>query len=202
MSNILILDFISYSPYENLAAEEIFCNMCACIGVRGIFLWQNKDTVVIGQNQNPWRECRLSEMEREGVKLARRKTGGGAVFHDLGNLNFSFCAPRELYDQELNYKIIVDAVRKAGIPAEINGRNDITAGGRKFSGNAFRHTQSYSLAHGTLLISSDLSRLSSYLTPSEDKLKGKGTLSRVACNKPIGAFASDKRQNAEKIRRK
>lgn len=240
MAKTLKLEFESYSPYENLAAEEIFCEMCARAGKVGIFLWQNADTVVIGQNQNPWRECNLAEMGKDSVRLARRKTGGGAVFHDLGNLNFSFCAARGEYDrgaesatrgiddqdadcvtrgeydrgaegstegarkdaggseedaaretdssaesadggaeysQEKNYRVIVGGVRKAGIAAEISGRNDITAQGRKFSGNAFRFTSRYSLAHGTLLVSSQLSRLSRYLTPSANKLKGKGVKS-------------------------
>ena len=168
-------------PYRNLAFEESLVDR-ASLAEPGqeeaiLFLWQNADTVVIGANQNPWRECNLQAMDRDGVHLTRRVTGGGAVFHDIGNLNFSFILPRTVYDVTRQGSVIVGALAKVGIHAEQSGRNDILADGRKFSGNAFLHRRKASLHHGTLLIGSDMSRLANYLQVDPEKLSGKGVQS-------------------------
>ena len=168
-------------PYRNLAFEESLVDR-ASLAEPGqeeaiLFLWQNADTVVIGANQNPWRECNLQAMDRDGVHLTRRVTGGGAVFHDIGNLNFSFIVPRTGYDVTRQGAVIVGALAKVGIHAEQSGRNDILADGRKFSGNAFLHRRKASLHHGTLLIGSDMSRLANYLQVDPEKLSGKGVQS-------------------------
>src|SRR5450756_2322293 len=141
----------SLDPYLNLAYEEYLVESAGADEAI-LFLWQNHDTVVIGCNQNPWRECDISAMGWDGVKLARRVTGGGAVFHDMGNLNFSFIVPRARYDVVRQGSVIIGALRSIGIAAEQTGRNDITIGGRKFSGNAFMHRKTTSLHHGTILI--------------------------------------------------
>lgn len=159
-------------PWRNLAAEA--CMLDAAGDTFTFFLWQNAHTVVIGKNQNPWRETRLAALEADGGKLARRQTGGGAVYHDLGNLNFTFAGPNEIYDVHRQLSVIVNAVKSFGISAEFTGRNDIEAQGRKFSGNAFCSRREMSLHHGTLLIRSDMTVLSKYLQPSKAKLKAKG----------------------------
>ncbi len=159
--------------YLNLAYEEHLVESAQADEVI-LFLWQNADTVVIGCNQNPWRECNLNAMEREHVKLSRRVTGGGAVFHDMGNMNFSFIVPKAAYDVARQGKVIVDALAKIGLTAMQSGRNDITVQDKKFSGNAFLHRKDTSLHHGTILIGADMSRLGAYLNVNPLKLAGKG----------------------------
>jgi len=160
-------------PHRNLALESALMDRIQT-GDMCLYLWQNRHTVVIGRNQNAWKECRCELLQAEGGTLARRPSGGGAVYHDLGNLNFTFAASPERYDLNRQLGMILDALAIAGIRAEFTGRNDITIDGRKFSGNAFKHSKNCSLQHGTLLVSADMAKLSRYLRPSESKLKAKG----------------------------
>ncbi len=167
----------SLDPHLNLATEEwIFHSLDP--SVQTLFLWRNDRTVVIGRNQNPWAECNLAGMKEDGVTLARRTTGGGAVFHDLGNTNFTFLSPRDNYRKEFNIRILLRALQNLGIQAEASGRNDLTVssdeGPRKFSGSAYREKKDRAFHHGTLLLRADLSQLGRYLTPHPKKLKAKG----------------------------
>ena len=139
-----------------------------------MYLWQNHDTVVIGSNQNPWKECDLDKVETDGIKLVRRLSGGGAVFHDRGNLNFTFIAGNALYDQERQMNVILEAVNSFGFSAAFSGRNDLLIDGKKFSGNAYFYGEDASFHHGTLLVNADLTHLSKYLTPSNHKIISKG----------------------------
>ena len=161
------------NPYKNLAMEEYLLRQVKDDEVI-LYLWQNEKTVVIGKNQNPWKECKLAELAEDGGRLVRRLSGGGAVFHDLGNLNFTFLATKENYDVERQLEVILKAVRQLGIPAEKSGRNDITVEGRKFSGNAFFFDGKHCYHHGTILVGVDMSMLSNYLNVSREKLVSKG----------------------------
>lgn len=166
----------SFDPWLNLSIEEYLLDTYACDN-NVLYLWQNSHTVVIGRNQNAWRECRIESLERDGGKLARRLSGGGAVYHDLGNLNFTFLLPRSEYNLHRQLAVIVDAVKGLGIEASFSGRNDILAEGKKFSGNAFYHGRQASYHHGTVLIDVDMSKLSMYLNVSKAKMESKGVRS-------------------------
>ena len=145
------------------------------IGEPAFYLWQNQNTVVIGRHQNAWKECRVRLLEEEGGLLVRRSTGGGAVFHDVGNLNFSFIMPREQYDVHRQLNVVREACRSFGIETEFTGRNDlvISATGAKFSGNAFKFSDTTVLHHGTIMIDVDKEKLGRYLVPSKEKLRAK-----------------------------
>ena len=172
-----LYESISLDPRLNLAVEEALLLKETSFPM--LFLWQNANTVVIGRGQNAWKECRTELLEKEGGTLVRRTTGGGAVYHDLGNLNFSFVMPKSIYDVTRQLKVIQKAVAHFGVEAEVSGRNDIVIkqSGSKFSGNAFRHLTASSLHHGTILCHVDLNNLGRYLMPSEEKLKAKGVQS-------------------------
>ena len=142
-----------------------------------LYLWQNQRTVVIGRNQDPARECRAALLEAEGGHLARRLSGGGAVYHDLGNLNFSFLARREDYDVPKQLGVICRAIESLGLPAVPSGRNDLEIEGRKFSGNAFYERDGRCCHHGTVMVDVDRAALARYLTVPEKKLASKGVTS-------------------------
>lgn len=172
MLNTRIVRSASFDPWYNLALEEYLLRNVG----RGqviLYLWQNQGTVVIGRNQNAWRQCRCQELEEDGKKLARRLSGGGAVFHDLGNLNFTFIMERRHYNLQRQLEVILQAVRKNEIPAEFSGRNDLIVQGRKFSGNAFYFEEKGAYHHGTLLIDVNFSDMTRYLQVSQAKLRSK-----------------------------
>lgn len=176
MVNTMIIRSQSHDPWHNLALEEALLNDVAPDEVI-LYLWQNQHTVVIGRNQNAWKECRWKELEADGGKLARRMSGGGAVYHDLGNLNFTFVMDKKIYNLHRQLKVILNAVKALGVDAEFSGRNDILAGGRKFSGNAFHTTQDAAFHHGTLLVDVDSAKMGQYLQVSQAKMKSKGVTS-------------------------
>ena len=170
---VALYEGVSNNPHYNLAVEQHLLETVKegqCI----LYLWQNQNTVVIGRNQNPWKECRTTLLAEEGGVLARRLSGGGAVFHNLGNLNFTFLMNEGDYDLDRQMAVILEAVRSLGVPAEKSGRNDILADGRKFSGNAFFKHNGKAYHHGTLMVDVDKDKLSRYLNPSKAKLKSKG----------------------------
>ena len=180
MTTLRLLISDSYDPWFNLAVEEcIFRQMSPT--QRVLFLWRNNDTVVIGRAQNPWKECNTRRMSEDGVKLARRSSGGGAVFHDLGNTCFTFMAGKPEYDKSISTGIILDALHSLGLTAGASGRNDLVVttadGERKVSGSAYRETKDRGFHHGTLLLNADLSRLANYLHPDPKKLQAKGITS-------------------------
>ena len=186
MTALRLLVSDSHDPLFNLAVEEcIFRQMDP--NQRVLFLWRNANTVVIGRAQNPWKECNTRRMEEDGVTLVRRSSGGGAVFHDLGNSCFTFMAGKPGYDKSISTAIVLDALKLLGVSAFASGRNDLLVatqdGDRKVSGSAYRETHDRGFHHGTLLLDADLSRLANYLNPDPKKLAAKGissVRSRVA----------------------
>ena len=164
------------NPYLNIAVENYLLSRPSD-GDITMYLWQNRRTVVIGQNQNPYSECNVEQLEADGGFLMRRKTGGGAVFHDLGNLNFSFIVPYEMYDQTRQFSVLQKAVAQYGLQTEVSGRNDVLCQGRKFSGNAFSKGRNQRLHHGTILIRTDVEVLQKYLKVKPAKLQKHGVAS-------------------------
>lgn len=163
----------SYDPYENLAREEMLLDLVPESEV-WLYLWQNQKTVVIGRNQNAWQECKVETLDRDGGFLARRPSGGGAVFHDLGNLNFTFLLHQSHYDVTYQLQVILKALENLGIEAQASGRNDLVCRGCKFSGNAFHFKGKQAYHHGTLLVDVDMERLGYYLQVDASKLQAKG----------------------------
>ena len=161
------------NPRRNLALESVLFQHLSDDELI-LYLWQNEPTVVIGRNQNPFKECDLESIRKDGVNLVRRMSGGGAVYHDPGNLCFTFLAYDPVYDEKRQTKVIQRALELAGISSEFSGRNDLLSSGRKFSGNAYYHHAGKSYHHGTLLVNSELTRLSDYLKPEPEKLSLKG----------------------------
>lgn len=161
-----------HDPYQNLALEEelLFTphdGLC-------LYLWQNQNTVVIGRNQNPYLECDISYMNQKGIRLARRLSGGGAVYHDLGNLNYTFLGKEKDLDPKRQTQLLARVLHSFGISCTFSGRNDLLCEGRKCSGQAYYSEDGFAYHHGTLLINSDLTAMEKILTPSRLKLEAKG----------------------------
>ena len=165
-----------YNPFLNRAVEQYLTDNQEENTVT-LYLWKNQQTVVIGYNQNPYSECNVRLLLDEGGHLMRRGTGGGAVYHDLGNINFSFIADKNLYDVQKQLSVIQDALRTYDLETEISGRNDLTCEGRKFSGNAFAKGQRNDLHHGTILIKTDGEMMQRYLIVDKAKLLKNGVKS-------------------------
>lgn len=190
IDKLTFIDTDNTYPYQNLAVEEyllLHCGENECI----LYLWQNRNTIVIGRNQNAWKECLVSKLEEENGFLVRRLSGGGAVYHDLGNLNFTFLVRKPNYDLNKQLDVILRAVQKLGVHAEKSGRNDILVDGHKFSGNAFYEQGDYCYHHGTLMVNVNLSELSRYLTVSKEKLQSKGVDSVRARVANLSEYAPD-----------
>jgi len=163
----------SINPYYNLGMEEyLFHNIPANSMI--LYLWQNEKTVVIGKNQNAYKECNLNAMENDHCYLARRSSGGGAVYHDLGNINYTFLMYLDNYDIQKQHETIIHALNLLGLPAEYNGKNDIEVNGLKVSGNAYMTEREHCLHHGTILWNVKMSNMNRYLQPSEKNIKARG----------------------------
>lgn len=158
---------------------------------RILYLWKNESTVIIGRTQNAWKECNVEKLTADGVCLARRETGGGAVFQDVHNLCFTIICANGSFDKEKNTAFICDVLRSFKIDAVPNGRNDIEVNGYKVSGSAFRFGKDVSLHHGTLLVNTDLNRLTKYLTPSIKKMQAKGVSSVRSRVENLSTFCDD-----------
>ncbi len=160
-------------PYFNLAAEEFLVKE---LGEDIFMLWQNDNTIVIGRNQNTLAEINYDYVKQHGIKVVRRMSGGGAVFHDMGNVNFTFVVNSG--DDFSNYQRFTEPViaflQSLGVEAKLRGRNDLVIEDKKISGNAQYMYKNRVLHHGTLLYSASRERLADALKVSEDKIKTKG----------------------------
>lgn len=169
-----ILIHPSHDPHYNLALEEYLFDT---VQDDLFMLWQNGPSVIIGKNQNAYTEVNLRYTEQHGIPVVRRMTGGGAVYHDLGNVNYTFLSCSKNGEKGFLYftRPIVDALRGMGADVAFSGRNDITtATGEKISGNARWEKNGRIMHHGTLLYDSDLSVLEKALLVHPDKMKSKG----------------------------
>ena len=160
--------FISDSndPYVNLATEDLFYKDANESGI--LFFYVNKPTVVFGRSQNPWMEADIAWCEEQGINVLRRFSGGGTVVHDEGNLNYSFFVSRENYNPDSLVGIVKDAICSLGVEAYVSGQRSIYAGEFKISGSAFAVNSHTAMAHGCILVNSDLARLSRALQTRED----------------------------------
>ena len=182
-------------PAFNLALEEVLFDSLAP-GHPGIFLiWRNRPSIIIGRHQNTAEEVNQQYCSKHDIRIVRRPTGGGAVYHDLGNINFSFLSWVEKnriggFDEYMHP--MVQALRDLGIDAQYTSRNDITVQGRKVAGTAQRQTGQRMLHHGCLLINVDFTHLSGALAADPEKFKSKGVTSHKARVANIKEFLSDK----------
>ncbi|MGB4015633.1 MAG: lipoate--protein ligase [Bacilli bacterium] len=166
-------------PYYNLALEETLLKSETAPDML-VWLWQNRPAVIIGRHQNAREEVNIAAIRKRGIDVVRRISGGGAVYHDSGNVNFTFIAPARGKGEELFRRFtepVIDALRSLGVPAEFTGRNDIVAGGKKISGNAQAYYRDRMFHHGTLLFDSDLATVGAVLNAAPDKIKSKGVKS-------------------------
>ena len=160
MKKALYLRSGSGDPFYNLAAEEfILEHRRDCSPV--LFIWQSDGAVVIGRHQNPWAETDAEFLDREGIVLARRKSGGGAVYQDRGNLNFALITDRAAFDVSRQTDAVCRALAACGISAETGRMSRLYLSGRKISGSAFLLRRHRALHHGTLLVDADMNMMAS-----------------------------------------
>ena len=176
----MIIQLPDHNPFRNLATEDWLLRY----GLSEqpiLLLYVNDPCVVIGRGQNPWRECDIEHIEKHNILLLRRQSGGGTVFHDLGNLNFSFLMPKALYNKIQHLTVIQQALASLNVAVEINERHDLVAWHNnqwcKLSGSAFRERKDTAFHHGTLLVDSDLNTLRSGLSETDYTVSGKGVAS-------------------------
>ena len=171
------LDLTTTDPAFNLAAEEYVFEKLPRDAMY-VMLWQNDNAIIVGKHQNTLAQINEAFVREKGIKVVRRLSGGGAVYHDMGNLNYTIIADG---DGDLDFgrfcRIVLDALARVGVKGELNGRNDMTIDGKKFSGNAQYAKQGRVMHHGTILFDSDSSVLAGALQVDEAKIKAKGVKS-------------------------
>ena len=173
---MLLINNTNTNAYFNLAMEEYFLKNTN----EDIFLlWQNENSIIVGKNQNTLSEINYDYVKENNIKVVRRLSGGGAVFHDLGNINFTFisCNDNSFSDFKKFTMPIVEALKELNVHAEFSGRNDLLIDGQKFSGNAQYNYKNKVMHHGTLLFSSEINDLSNALKVKPSKFQGKSVKS-------------------------
>jgi len=173
MKKIIISN--EFDPYFNIAAEhQLFLDSDEDIH---LFLWQNDASIIIGRNQNIYAECDLVYLKEHDIKVVRRFSGGGAVYHDKGNINFTFITKEKVSNQVKFIELIQATIAKLGIDCEFSGKNDLLYKNQKFSGHAYYTDGDNYMYHGTILVNVNLEQLEKALTPSMLKLQSKGIAS-------------------------
>jgi len=170
------IDWKETDPQMNLAFEEYVFNQMDK-SESYFLLWQNDNAVIVGKHQNTIEEINQEYVRENDIKVVRRLSGGGAVYHDLGNLNFTFIVNdhgQEQFDFQTFTRPLVEALKTLGINAEFNSRNDIAIDGKKFSGNSQYAKRGRILHHGTILFNSNLATIQSALKVKKDKIESKG----------------------------
>ncbi|VTZ70826.1 lipoate-protein ligase 1, putative [Plasmodium chabaudi chabaudi] len=161
LENFLLTNYNELLTYLNVNTIEKYNKPV-------LFLWRNNRSIIIGKNQNIWSECDLDNIKKNNVLVARRFTGGGAVYHDLGNVCFTFL--NNNINKNNNYNILLNTLKNHfNIDAKLHGRNDITVNDKKCSGSAFKNIKDVFLHHGTILINIEKDVLNKYLTPDKTK---------------------------------
>ena len=168
----------STDPDFNLAAEQYVFDRLPRDRMY-LMLWQNDNAIIIGKHQNTSAEINEEFVRSHGIRVVRRLSGGGAVYHDLGNLNYTLISDAEGAELDLGVfcRPVIHALQKLGVDAQLNGRNDMTIDGQKFSGNAQYRKEGRVMHHGTILFDSDMSVLAGALQVDEEKIKAKGVKS-------------------------
>lgn len=160
----------SYDPYRNLATEEALLSTIRK-GELLVYFWCNNPCVVVGCHQELATECDLEQMKKYKILPARRRSGGGAVFHDRGNLNVSYLCHREDYERKQQITLLLSALTQCGICASVSGRNDLCIDGKKICGYAGYERRNVCCYHACLLLDVNLMRAQMVLTPNETKLR-------------------------------
>lgn len=181
MNKIITTDITD--PFLNLAIENnLLVNISE--GQRHLFMFINDPCVVIGRFQNPWIECNITKMHKEKIPLLRRQSGGGTVYHDHHNVNFSFIADRKIHSQNINHQIVVEALSSLNVKGHATARGDIRLSDeteRKISGSAFKQKKDQAFHHGTMLINSNLEKLNAFILSDKQNLETK-SISSVRSN--------------------
>ncbi len=172
---MLYIESDSTDPYWNLALEEHIFNTMED-GKECFMLWQNKNTIVVGKYQNTAEEINPEFADAQGIRVARRLSGGGAVYHDDGNLNFTYIVNKES-NPDFNFNLfvipVIRALESLGVKAEFNGRNDLTIDGKKFSGNSQYSRRNRIMHHGCIMLDSNLDKVKDALRVKEAKFESK-----------------------------
>jgi lipoate---protein ligase len=190
MPRNIVIHNTNNNLFHNLAFEEYAMDNLT-VEYNILFLWQSACSIVIGKHQNPFREFYVDSVLKNNIQLGRRISGGGTVYHDLGNLNFSFIAGKESFNKENNFSIIIGTLNKWKVYSHISSNNDIMVFDKKISGNAFCHKIKSSMHHGTLLVESDLARLKSLLKKPEYEIIDNSVISKRSIIDNLKSFNED-----------
>ncbi len=170
-----ILVSTSLNPYENLALEDQFLRDPQYFDKRTLLIWRSEPAIVMGRFQNPWMECALERAIKDGIYIVRRQSGGGTVFIDEGNINFSFIG---IHKKEDNFDFVTKLLTRYSIKSIVNERNDIIVDGKKISGSAFKRTKDSEMHHFSLLVETDPQKLADYLYISNEQYTSKSIASK------------------------